>query len=124
MTATIAERSVVSAAGGEAMATTTADAPAPPSRTLIALSFFAVYVIWGSTYLAIQYALESLPPFLIAGVRNLIAGSILYAWARLRGAPGPSGRQWAGVTEGTQSPEQPWLSASWPRTRFLCSRFD
>ncbi|MEP7214085.1 MAG: EamA family transporter [Acidobacteriota bacterium] len=50
--------------------------------TLI-LAFAAVYIIWGSTYLAIKYAIETLPTFLMAGVRFTIAGSILYAWARL-----------------------------------------
>ena len=46
-------------------------------------AFFAVYVFWGSTYLAIKYAIETLPPFLMAGARFLFAGSILILWARL-----------------------------------------
>jgi len=53
------------------------------SRELLA--FFAIYVIWGSTYLAIRYAVESIPPLLTAGVRHLVAGAILYAiavWVR------------------------------------------
>jgi drug/metabolite transporter (DMT)-like permease len=48
-------------------------------------AFFAIYVIWGSTYLAIRYAVESIPPLLTAGVRHLVAGAILYAiaaWVR------------------------------------------
>src|SRR5215218_8252785 len=49
--------------------------------TLI-LAFAAVYIIWGSTYLAIKYAIETLPTFLMAGFRFLIAGSLLYVWAR------------------------------------------
>lgn len=55
------------------------------SRKLLILfaAFAAVYVLWGSTYLAIKYAIETLPPFLMAGSRFLIAGSILFAWARL-----------------------------------------
>ena len=44
-----------------------------------------VYVVWGSTYLGIAYALETLPPFLMAGARFLVAGVILYAAARLVG---------------------------------------
>jgi len=51
------------------------------SLVLIA-AFAAVYIFWGSTYLAIKYAIETLPPFLMAGSRFLIAGSILYVWAR------------------------------------------
>ncbi len=54
-------------------------------RKLVILiaAFFAVYVFWGSTYLAIKYAIETLPPFLMAGSRFLFAGSILFLWARL-----------------------------------------
>lgn len=68
----------------------------PPPRLRVLLAFAAVYVIWGSTYLAIRYAVETIPPFLMAGCRFLIAGSILYLWMRLRGAPRPTSRQWAG----------------------------
>lgn len=50
---------------------------------LLIAAFFAVYVFWGSTYLAIKYAIETLPPFLMAGSRFLFAGSILFLWARL-----------------------------------------
>jgi drug/metabolite transporter (DMT)-like permease len=50
---------------------------------ILVLAFAAVYVIWGSTYLAIKYAIETLPTFLMAGVRFIAAGSMLYAWARL-----------------------------------------
>src|SRR4028119_2495157 len=53
-------------------------------RTLLLLAAFAaVYIFWGSTYLAIKYAIETLPPFLMAGSRFAVAGSILYVWARL-----------------------------------------
>ena len=48
-------------------------------------AFAAVYVIWGSTYLAIRFAVESLPPFLMAGARFVVAGALLYAWAWSRG---------------------------------------
>ncbi|MGW8267295.1 MAG: EamA family transporter, partial [Longimicrobiales bacterium] len=50
--------------------------------------------IWGSTYLAIRIAIESLPPFLMAGVRFLIAGGLLYGWARARGADRPGAGLW------------------------------
>src|SRR5918993_4795562 len=56
-----------------------------PSRLLIVLAFAAVYIIWGSTYLGIRYAIETLPPFLMAGTRFMTAGVILFAWARLNG---------------------------------------
>lgn len=46
------------------------------------IAFAAVYIIWGSTYLAIRFAIESIPPFLMAAIRFLVAGAILFAWAR------------------------------------------
>ena len=55
------------------------------SRALIILAFAAVYIFWGSTYLAIRYAIETLPPFLMAATRFLIAGAILFTWAALNG---------------------------------------
>ena len=60
----------------------------------VALALGAVYIIWGSTYLAIRFAIETIPPFLMAATRFLTAGAILYGWARLRGAPRPSLVQW------------------------------
>jgi drug/metabolite transporter (DMT)-like permease len=65
----------------------------PPAARLV-LGFACVYLIWGSTYLAIRYAVETMPPFLMMAARHLAAGSILYAWARLRGAPALSLREW------------------------------
>ena len=56
-----------------------------PSPVLIVLAFAAVYVLWGSTYLGIRYAIETLPPFLMAGTRFSIAGAILFTWAVLNG---------------------------------------
>lgn len=54
-----------------------------------------VYIVWGSTYLAIRIAIETLPPFLMAGTRFLIAGVLLYGWTRWRGATKPSFAHWA-----------------------------
>jgi drug/metabolite transporter (DMT)-like permease len=54
----------------------------------------ATWLVWGSTYLAIKYALISFPPFLQMGSRFLTAGVILAAWMRWRGAPWPNPRQW------------------------------
>jgi drug/metabolite transporter (DMT)-like permease len=59
-----------------------------PSRAGVILAFAAVYIIWGSTYIAIRYAIETLPPFLMAASRFLLAGSILFAWAKLNGNGG------------------------------------
>jgi len=55
------------------------------NRILIFLSFLSIYVIWGSTYLAIRYAVETIPPFYTAGIRHLCAGSILLTWALAKG---------------------------------------
>lgn len=68
------------------------DGGASPGR--VALAFAAVYLIWGSTYLAIRVAVEELPPFLMAAMRFLAAGALLYGGLRLRGAPRPTARQW------------------------------
>jgi len=57
-------------------------------------AFAALYLIWGSTYLAIRYAIETLPPFTMAGARFVVAGMILYGWARMRGAAALAPRHW------------------------------
>jgi drug/metabolite transporter (DMT)-like permease len=62
---------------------------ASPARWTLVAAFAAIYIIWGSTYLAIRIALETLPPFFMAGMRFLVAGALLYGWARLRGAAPP-----------------------------------
>jgi len=69
-----------------------------PSRLRVAAAFAAVYVLWGSTYLAIRFTLESLPPFAMAASRFLIAGTLLFAWARWRGAPAPKAVHWRSAT--------------------------
>jgi drug/metabolite transporter (DMT)-like permease len=56
-----------------------------PSKTRVLAAFAAVYVIWGSTYLAIHYAIETIPPFLMMGVRSILAGGILLFWSRKSG---------------------------------------
>ncbi len=63
-------------------------------RWRIVLAFAAVYLIWGSTYLAIRFAIETIPPYLMGGVRFLTAGGVLYAVLRWRGVQAPSRRQW------------------------------
>lgn len=61
-----------------------------PSKALIIAAFAAIYLIWGSTYLAIVIAIKSIPALLMAGSRFFIAGILLYAWCRLRGEPAPT----------------------------------
>jgi drug/metabolite transporter (DMT)-like permease len=64
------------------------------SRAKIILAFAAVYIIWGSTYLGIRYAIETLPGFLMAGTRFFIAGAILFTWAKIQGDKVASLVQW------------------------------
>src|SRR5580704_18005994 len=59
--------------------------PNPGHAMMLALAFTAIYVVWGSTYLAIRRAVETIPPLVVAGVRHTIAGAILLAWAWARG---------------------------------------
>lgn len=63
-------------------------------RWKIVLAFSAVYVFWGMTYLAMRVAVEDIPPYLMAGSRFVLAGVLLYLWARGRGDAPPSRRQW------------------------------
>ena len=65
---------------------------APRGRVITA--FAAVYLLWGSTYLAIRFAIDTMPPHLMAAARFLVAGGLLYAWARWRGAPRPTLVNW------------------------------
>ena len=57
-------------------------------------AFFLIYVVWGSNFLAIRYAIETIPPFLLMGVRSMLAGLCLYLWARLRSAEPPTLGHW------------------------------
>ena len=65
-----------------------------PRPVAIWIALFTLYIVWGSTYLAIRYAVQDLPPFLMSGVRALIAGGLLYAWMRARGDAAPSRLEW------------------------------
>jgi len=62
---------------------------------IVLLCLAATWLVWGSTYLAIKFALLSFPPFLQMGSRFVVAGALLLAWMKLRGAPMPTRRQWA-----------------------------
>lgn len=63
---------------------------APAPTVLIVLGFAVIYVVWGSTYLGIRWAVETMPPFFMGGTRFLLAGCLLHLWLRLRGAPAPT----------------------------------
>lgn len=63
----------------------------------LVLAFAAIYLIWGSTYLGIRYAVQTIPPLLMMGLRHLIAGTLLYAWVRMRGTPAPAWKYWKGA---------------------------
>jgi drug/metabolite transporter (DMT)-like permease len=68
----------------------------PTWKTLLA--FAIIYFVWGSTFLAIRVGVREVPPFLLAAMRFLVAGLILYGWTIARGERSPSGRQWASVS--------------------------
>ncbi len=66
-----------------------------PAQAKLLAAFAAVYLLWGSTYLAIRFGVETIPPFLMAGTRHLTAGLLLFLWTRLRGGPRGDKRHWA-----------------------------
>lgn len=63
------------------------------SKLKMLAAFVAVYFIWGTTYLAIKYAIETIPPFMMMGMRSLLAGIVLYSWGRLRGDANPTRKE-------------------------------
>ena len=63
-------------------------------KTKVWIALLALYIVWGSTYLAIRFAVETIPPFMHASLRFLISGAILYAWRRAAGDPAPTGGNW------------------------------
>ena len=81
------------------MTTTAVSAPRTASALAIAGALAAVYILWGSTYLAIRFALEGYPPFLLGAVRMAIAGSLMYAVLRWRGVAAPTRRQWINLAK-------------------------
>lgn len=66
---------------------------ARPSRIAMLLAFFVIYVVWGSTYLAIRYAVETIPPLLVVAIRQAVAGSAIFGWVYARGYR-PTFREW------------------------------
>jgi drug/metabolite transporter (DMT)-like permease len=69
-----------------------------PRAWQLLLAFGIIYFVWGSTFLAIRIGVREVPPFLLAGVRFLIAGGVLYAWMRIRGTPSPTFREWSAAS--------------------------
>ncbi len=79
---------------------TTAVTPAKQKTKLdfrVFLAFAAIYVLWGSTYLAIRIAVQQVPPLFAAGTRFFLAGTLLYAVMRFCGRPRPSGKEWGSL---------------------------
>lgn len=76
------------------MKTKSTSSPSHAPLSLIIAAFAIVYVIWGSTYLGIRYAVESIPPFLMAGARHFAAGLLLFGFAVARGAKAPTLIHW------------------------------
>jgi drug/metabolite transporter (DMT)-like permease len=66
-------------------------------RVQLVLAFFAIYVLWGATFLAIRITVQDIPPLLASGLRFLIAGGALYLFTRVRGQRAPSRTQWRGI---------------------------
>lgn len=65
-----------------------------PPLWRIVIAFFGIYVIWGSAYIAIHFTIQTIPPFIGASGRFLVAGGLLYLWIRRQGVPNPTRRQW------------------------------
>jgi len=65
-----------------------------PSKTRLVAAFASVYVLWGSTYLAMRVGVETIEPFTLAALRHLIAGALLYGWIRPRAGERPDARHW------------------------------
>jgi drug/metabolite transporter (DMT)-like permease len=65
-----------------------------PQTWKVLLAFAIIYFVWGSTFLAIRVGVREVPPFLLAGMRFLIAGLVLYFWMRAKGTPSPPFREW------------------------------
>ena len=70
------------------------EATSQPRAWKVLLAFAIIYFVWGSTFLAIRVGVREVPPFLLAGMRFLIAGIVLYGWMRAMGTPSPTAREW------------------------------
>ena len=71
--------------------------PTKPPTWQILLAFAIIYLVWGSTFLAIRIGVHDVPPFLLAGIRFIAAGALLFGWTLIRGEASPSARQWGSI---------------------------
>ena len=69
-----------------------------PATWKTLLAFAIIYFVWGSTFLAIRVGVHEVPPFLLAAMRFIVAGVVLYGWMIARGEPSPTPRQWASAS--------------------------
>jgi len=74
------------------------NAVSQPRAWKVLLAFAIIYFVWGSTFLAIRVGVREVPPFLLAGMRFLVAGIILWGWMRARGTPSPTAREWGSAS--------------------------
>ena len=74
------------------------DDTAQASRWKTVAAFAVIYLVWGSTFLAIRIGVREVPPFLLAGMRFVAAGILLYGWMRLKGTASPTQREWGAAT--------------------------
>jgi drug/metabolite transporter (DMT)-like permease len=74
------------------------EATTRPPTWRVLLAFAIIYFVWGSTFLAILVGVREVPPFLLAGMRFVIAGVVLYAWMRAKGTPSPTAREWGAAS--------------------------
>lgn len=77
---------------------TRVDMTTRPATWKLLLAFGIIYFVWGSTFLAIRVGVREVPPFLLAGIRFLVAGIVLFAWLRAQGTPLPTRREWASAS--------------------------
>src|SRR5271166_6646395 len=68
---------------------------ADSTRAGVVAAFAAIYILWGTTYLAIAIGVQTIPPFLLMGVRSVAGGLVLVAWAKAIQTPWPPARTWA-----------------------------
>jgi len=69
-----------------------------PRAWKVLLAFAIIYFVWGSTFLAIRVGVREVPPFLLAAMRFVVAGTVLYVWMRARGTPSPTAREWGAAS--------------------------
>jgi len=74
------------------------EATTQPRAWKVLLAFAIIYFVWGSTFLAIRVGVREVPPFMLAAIRFLVAGLVLYGWMRAKGTPSPTAREWGSAS--------------------------